>query len=144
MASVIVRALRGHVAAGVSLPELLDGGFTGRLSKKLLAIVDEAKEGSGNLRYQRAEKMKRLITEAHRYINPKYGVDSVEKNCCRWLMFSNHRDAIPFDNKDRRIVVIENPTIRRPSEHYEETFRPARRRCLHQVGTASARDAGYL
>ena len=46
LASILVRALRGFVAAGISLPELLDGGFTGRLSKKLLVIVDEAREGS--------------------------------------------------------------------------------------------------
>jgi primase-polymerase (primpol)-like protein len=52
-ASIIVRALRGHAAAGVSLPDLLDGSFTGRLSKKLLAIVDEAREGSGDRRHQR-------------------------------------------------------------------------------------------
>ena len=45
LSSVLVRVLRGHVAAGVSLPELLNGGFTGRLSQKLLAVVDEAKEG---------------------------------------------------------------------------------------------------
>jgi primase-polymerase (primpol)-like protein len=45
LSSMIVRVLRGHVAAGVALPELLDGGFTGRLSRKLLAIVDEAREG---------------------------------------------------------------------------------------------------
>lgn len=122
MASIIVRALRGHVAAGVSLPELLDGGFTGRLSRKLLAIVDEAREGSGERRYQRAERLKSLITEAHRHVNHKYGLQSVEKNCCRWLMFSNHRDAIPFDNSDRRIHVIENPTVRKEPEYYERLF----------------------
>jgi hypothetical protein len=122
MASIIVRVLSGHVAVGVSLPELLDGGFTGRLSRKLLAIVDEAREGSGDRRYQRAERLKSLLTEEHRHVNPKYGVQSVEKNCCRWLMFSNHRDAIPFDNSDRRVEVIENPTVRKTTEYYERLY----------------------
>ena len=122
LASMIVRVLRGHVAAGVSLPELLDGGFTGRLSRKLLAIVDEAREGSGDKRFQRAERLKSLVTEEHRHINIKYGTQSIEKNCCRWLMFSNHPDAIPFDNSDRRIVVIENPTERQPPQYYERLF----------------------
>ena len=63
LASILVRALRGFVAAGVSLPELLDGGFTGRLSMKLLVIVDEAREGSGERRYQRAT---RLTSTGHR------------------------------------------------------------------------------
>jgi hypothetical protein len=122
MASVIVRSLRGHVAAGVSLPELLDGGFTGRLSRKLLAIVDEAREGSGEKRYARAERIKSLITEEYRQINPKYGFQTIEKNCCRWLMFSNHRDAIPFDNNDRRIIYIENPTEQKSAVYYEKLY----------------------
>jgi Family of unknown function (DUF5906) len=122
LASMIVRTLRGHVAAGVSLPELLDGTFTGRLSEKLLAIVDEAKEGSGERRYQRGQTLKRLITEEHRHINRKYGLQSVEKNCCRWLMLSNHLDAIPFDNTDRRVIVIANPTKRKESAYYERMF----------------------
>jgi hypothetical protein len=122
LGSILTRAFRGHVAAGISLPELLDGGFNGRLSKKLLAIVDEAREGSSPSRFQRAERLKSLVTETHRLINPKYGHQSVEKNCCRWLMFSNHYDAIPFDNSDRRAIVIENPTVRKPSRYYQRLF----------------------
>jgi hypothetical protein len=122
LASILVRALRGFVAAGISLPELLDGGFTGRLSKKLLAIVDEAREGSGERRYQRATRLTSLLNEEHRHINPKYGHQSVEKNCCRWLMFSNHDDAIPFDNTDRRVVVIANPTVRKEGAYYERLY----------------------
>ena len=122
LASIITRVLRGHVAAGVSLPELLDGSFTGRLSRKLLSIVDEAREGGGDKRFQRAEALKRIVTQEHREINIKYGTQSVEKNCCRWLMFSNHLDAIPFDNTDRRCIVIENPTERKPAQYYEKLF----------------------
>ncbi len=42
---------------------VFDGGSTGRLSQKLRAIVDEAREGSGEKRYVRAEKPKQLITQ---------------------------------------------------------------------------------
>jgi hypothetical protein len=120
LASIIVRVLRGYVAAGISLPELLDGGFTGRLSKKLMAIVDEAKEGSGERRYQRGERFKSIVNEEYRHINPKYGHQSVEKNCCRWLLFSNHHDAIPFDNSDRRVNVVANPKERKKDAAYYE------------------------
>jgi hypothetical protein len=120
LASILVRALRGFVAAGISLPELLDGhGFTGRLSKKLLAIVDEAREGGGERRYQRANRLSQITTEEHRKINPKYGHESIEKNCCRWLKFSNHEDAVPFDEADRREIVIFNPTVRKEDAYYE-------------------------
>jgi hypothetical protein len=43
----------------------------------------------------------------------------VEKNCSRFLMFSNHEDALPFDNSDRRVIVIENPTFRQSQEYYK-------------------------
>ena len=122
LASILVRALRGHVAAGMSLPELLEGGFTGRLSQKLLSIIDEAKEGNSEGRYKRAERLKSLITEEHRKINPKYGVETIEKNCCRWLMFSNYLDAVPFDDKDRRIEVIPNPTEPKSADYYKEMY----------------------
>jgi hypothetical protein len=122
LASILVRALRGFVAAGISLPELLDGGFTGRLSKKLFTIVDEAREGSGERRYQRATRLTSLLNEEHRHVNPKYGHQSVEKNCGRWLMFSNYQNAIPFDNADRRIIVIANPTERKSDAYYARLY----------------------
>ncbi len=33
-------------------------------------------------------------------------------------MFSNHADALPFDNSDRRIIVIENPSECAPADWY--------------------------
>jgi hypothetical protein len=122
LASILVRALRGFVAAGVSLPELLDKGYTGRLSQKLLVIIDEAREGRGERRYERAERFKQLQTEEHRHVNHKYGFQIVEKNCGRWLGFSNHWDAIPFDNTDRRDIVVANPTVRKPDAYYERLY----------------------
>jgi primase-polymerase (primpol)-like protein len=123
LASILVRALRGFVAAGMSLPELLDGqGFNGRVSKKVLIIIDEAREGGGERRYQRGTTLTRMQTEEHRHIKPKYGHESVEKNCARWLSLSNYEDAIPFDPADRRVIVILNPTVRQPDAYYERLY----------------------
>ena len=143
LASILVRALRGFVAAGVSLPELLDSGFTGRLSQKLLVIVDEAREGSGERRYERASGSNNSQTEEHRHVNHKYGHQSVEKNCGRWLMFSNHDDAIPFDNADRRVIVIANPTIRKEDAYYERLYGLLNDKRLHRIGAALAGDQGH-
>ncbi len=122
LASVMTRVLRGYVAAGISLGPILDGKFNGRLSQKLLAFVDEVREGTSEKRYARAEALKRIVTEQYRHIDPKYGLQTVEKNCCRWLMFSNHFDALPFDNNDRRIIVIRNPTERKSPGYYEHLY----------------------
>ena len=117
LASILTRCLRGYVAANMSVDALF-GGFNGRISQKLLATVDEVREGNSSNRYTKAEALKSKITEETRALNPKYGAQSVEKNCCRWLMFSNHMDALPFDNNDRRIIVIENPSLRAGPEWY--------------------------
>lgn len=122
LGGVFARVLRGYCAAGVPLGPVLDGKFNGRLSQKLLAIVDEAREGLSGNRYERGEALKRLLAEEHRDINPKYGHARVEYNCCRWLMFSNHEDALPLDPNDRRVIVIENPTTCRPAEYYSRLY----------------------
>ncbi|TPK17740.1 DUF5906 domain-containing protein [Mesorhizobium sp. B2-5-7] len=110
LASMLVQALRGYVAANADVGMLLNKAFNGRLSQKLLATVDEIREGNNSQRYQQQENFKSAVVEEHRHINPKFGRQRIEKNCCRWLLFSNHLDALPFDNSDRRVVVIENPT----------------------------------
>lgn len=123
MGGVLCRVLRGYVAAGVDLGKILDGKFNGRLSEKLLAIVDEVREGGNrNEQVVRAEKLKSTITEEHRHIDHKFGVQCVEQNCARWLMFSQHLDALPFENNDRRVVVVNNPTERQSGEYYERLY----------------------
>jgi len=117
LGGILARTLRGYVAINMD-PAALFGGFNGRVSQKLLATVDEIREGNSAQRYEKAESLKSKITEETRAINPKYGLQSVESNCCRWLMFSNHLDALPFDNNDRRIIVIENPSMRAQPEWY--------------------------
>lgn len=122
LASVLARVLAGHVAVGIEPSELLDSPFNGRLSRKLLVILDEIREGSGGQRYQRAIKLTGMITAENRRINPKFGFQSIEKNCARWLMFSNYYDAVPFDNKDRRIEFIANPTVRKEPVYYSHLY----------------------
>ena len=118
LASVLVRVLRGYVASGVDIGKVLDGSFNGRLARKLLAVVDETREGMSEKRYARGEALKSIITAEFREINPKYGVQTVEYNCLRWLMFSNHWDALPINNNDRRVITIQNPTERASEEYY--------------------------
>jgi hypothetical protein len=118
LASMLVRALRGYVAANADVGMLLNKNYNGRLSQKLLATVDEIREGSSH-RYQQQENFKSAVVEEERHINPKFGRQYVEKNCCRWLLFSNHLDALPFDNSDRRVIVIEGPTTPREPAWFE-------------------------
>lgn len=74
-------------------------------------------------RWAKAESLKSALTSETRHINKKYGLQTVEKNCTRFLMCSNHHDALPFDNGDRRIIVVENPTEKRTKEYFDMLYR---------------------
>lgn len=105
VASVLSRIWRGYTAASFDLPGTLATGFNAALSSKLLAYVDELKEGGRDGTYRFSENLKSLITAERRPINEKYGRMWTEYNCCRFLLFSNHMTAIPIDDTDRRIEV---------------------------------------
>lgn len=123
LAYAMAPVFAGHTALGFDLGEALRSGFNGALSQTLLAVVDELHEGGpGGPNKPAAEKLKSMLTEATRRINPKYGRQHVEFNCARFLMFSNHEAALPLADNDRRVVVIENPNERRGADYYSRLY----------------------
>lgn len=123
LAYAMARVFAGHTALGFDLGEALRTGFNGALSQTLLAVVDELHEGGpGGSNKPAAEKLKSMLTEATRRVNPKYGRQHVEFNCTRFLMFSNHEAALPLADNDRRVVVIENPGMRRSGDYYARLY----------------------
>lgn len=123
LAYALARVFAGHTALGFDLGETLRSGFNGALSRTLLAVVDELREGGPTATTRpQAEKLKSLLTEATRRINPKYGRQHVEFNAARFLMFSNHEAALPLTDNDRRVIVIENPSERRPADYYRQLY----------------------
>jgi len=46
----------------------------------------------------------------------------VEFNSCRWLMFSNHLNAVPLDESDRRFEVVITKNKPRDEEYYSELY----------------------
>lgn len=118
LASVLSRVWSGSVAASFDLVGMLKSGFNGSLSRKVLAIVDEIREGGRDSQWEHSEKLKSLITEETRAVNPKFGRQTVEFNSCRWLMFSNHLSAIPLERGDRRIEVVHLDAPPRSAGYY--------------------------
>lgn len=110
LAALLAHVWAGHVAMDFDLKSSLASGFNGQLSRKLLAVVDEINEGGAGERWQHSEKLKSMVTASHRFINVKYGLQHTEKNCCRWLLFSNYETALPLTADDRRWNVIRNPS----------------------------------
>ncbi len=122
IASVVARLWPGYAAINFDLGGMLHSGFNGRLSSKLIAVVDEIREGGTNAKWENAETMKRTMTEEHRTINPKYGRQRVEFNACRWLIFSNHIGALTLDDNDRRFNVVRNEAQAKGASYYSRLY----------------------
>lgn len=118
LAALLAHVWSGNVAMDFDLKSSLSSGFNGQLSRKLLAVVDEINEGGTGERWQHSEKLKSMVTASHRFINVKYGLQHTEKNCCRWLLFSNYETALPLTVDDRRWNVIRNPSEPHSGEGY--------------------------
>ena len=121
VAGVLARVLAGNVAASFDLVGMLNSGFNGRLSQCLLAIVDEICEG-GTSEWRHSNAIRQIVTADRRHINPKYGRQHVEYNCCRWLLLSNHTGALPLDDKDRRFFVVASDGEPRDLNYYKKLY----------------------
>lgn len=121
LASVLTRVWAGSVAASFDLSQTLKDGFNGRLSRKVLAIVDELREGDENP-WKTASKIRSLLTEEVRTINPKYGRKYTEYNDCRWLMLSNYVSAMPMEDGERRIETVICDAQPQPPEYYQRLY----------------------
>ena len=113
---------RGNVAASFDLVGALRSGFNGELSSKLLAIVDEIREGARADAWEHSETLKKLITEERRTVNFKYGAQTVEFNSCRFLLFSNSPAAIPLGSSDRRFEVSIFEGDPKPEAYYARLY----------------------
>jgi len=122
MACVLARVCAGITALDVDLPGLLNGGFNGQLRRKVFAVVNEINEGAGADTHRHANRLRTLLTDETRRINPKYGRQYDEWNAIRWLLLSNHETALPLDRFDRRIYAIRNPDRPRPTDYYAKLY----------------------
>lgn len=122
MAGVLTRIWKGRTAASFNLTSTLTTGFNAQLSNKLLAIVDEVREGGRDDAWAHGEALKTLVTQETRLINEKYGRQWTEYNCCRLLLFSNHWNALPLDDTDRRFEVAAWSGIKRPPSYYRKLY----------------------
>ena len=122
IARLLSRVFSGYAAMSLALERVLDSGFNDELASKVLAVVDEIRIG-GKDQWRHSETLKQMITAQVRHINVKYGRKSVEANACRFLVFSNHRNALPIDDNDRRIEVVISDARPKDAAHYSKLYR---------------------
>lgn len=122
ISGVLERIWPGRVAAAFDLSGTLNTSYNGRLAGRNLAIVDEIDEGNSGKAYQHLQKLKQLVTETTRHINPKYGRQYEEFNSCRWLVFSNSQAALPLEDQDRRIWVVSSKDSPKTEGYYRVLY----------------------
>ncbi|MBB3176253.1 hypothetical protein FHW64_000636 [Variovorax sp. Sphag1AA] len=122
LASVLARVWRGYVAPNVDLPALLESQFNGALAGRVLAMVDEVQEGGGENQFRHANRLKSIVNAEERGINPKFGRQFKEHNSCRWLVFSNHDNALPLNDTDRRWRVLRHDAPPRSPGAYTRLY----------------------
>lgn len=122
LASLLARLWRGQVAPNVDLPALMDSQFNGQLAGRIIAIVDEVQEGAGENPHRNANRLKSIINAEFREINPKFGRQYREHNSCRWLVFSNHLNALPLNDTDRRFRVACHSAPPRTAADYSTLY----------------------
>lgn len=85
--------------------ELVSSGstFNAWMRNKLMIMVDEIKVDE---RRELVEVLKPMISEKQVEIQAKGQDQDMEDNLSNWFFFSNHKDAIPIDQNDRRYAIF--------------------------------------
>jgi hypothetical protein len=105
MVDIMKHALGDMYVYQPKAPELVASGskFNAWMRGKLMIIVDEIRIDE---RRDLVEVLKPMITDKRVEVQAK-GVDQdMEDNPANWIFFSNHKDAIPVGDNDRRYAVF--------------------------------------
>lgn len=135
LARFVKAALPAYVQEALPLRRLLDGNFNSEVESAVIGIVDEIREG-GNEYWKHAEALKSFLSEKTRVINKKYRAPYEVQNYLGVMMFSNHIDALPIDNADRRIYVARCTQQARDGAYFDYIYdalkEPATIRALYE------------
>ncbi len=100
----VMQAVLGRQASVVSTTAI-DSTFTGWAEGSLLVCIEEIRI-SGTNKYAILDKMKPLITNSTIAVVHKGKDEKHIPNFTSYMMFTNHADAIPVGENDRRYCVI--------------------------------------
>lgn len=118
IARLLKSILVEYVVEALPLKRILDGSFNSELDRALIGVVDEIREGGSDY-WKHAEEMKSFLSEKTRVINKKYRAPYEIQNYLGVMMFSNHIDALPIDQYDRRFYVAMCTTAPKDSDYFD-------------------------
>ncbi len=96
------------------------GQYQNVLIKTLLATIHETKVKDKS--WVIDDQIRDLLTEQHLQLNAKYGSFDVQRVYTRFLMFSNHDDAVRIPPEDRRVWVMRVEANPRDEDYYKRIY----------------------
>lgn len=88
--------------------------FNGSWAKATSLVVVEERDGDSKMKRAHADQFKAMLTEDTLVVNEKFQPRYSIANRIMFVLTSNHPDAYHIDSVDRRYLVIETPTVRKP------------------------------
>ena len=115
----MMKGLLGHNAGEVA-GTTVSQRFTGWAANKLFIGIEEIRVPSES-KYAVMDKLKPFISNSEVNIEQKGQDDRVVPNFASYMLLTNHDDALPLDDDDRRYCVIETQPRTKadiPEQHY--------------------------
>lgn len=108
----LLRACLGPQNVGTVSPSQITSQFNGWAQGVLVNLLEEVRI-RGHNRYDGLNAVKPLITDNYIQINEKGVKAYTTYNCTNYLCFTNHKDALPLGETDRRwwVIFIKYQTI---------------------------------
>lgn len=102
--SVLMQTLMGKLVGNID-PQAIAGRFTGWAHGYLVAVVEEIRINGTN-KYEVVDRMKPFISNDTVQIEEKGRDHRTVPNFTSYFMLTNHKDAIPLKDGDRRFCVM--------------------------------------
>jgi len=96
------------------------GQYQNALVKTLLTTIHETKVKEKSWTVD--DQVRDLLTEQHLQLNTKYGSFDVQRVFTRFLLYSNHVDAVRIPPEDRRIWVLRVETDPSDEKYYKRIY----------------------
>ena len=96
------------------------GQYQNALVKTILTTIHETKVKEKSWTVD--DQVRDLLTEQHLHLNTKYGSFDVQRVYARFLLYSNHVDAVRIPPEDRRVWVLQVDAEPREESYYKRIY----------------------
>lgn len=101
----LLKRVLGRQNVGIVLPEQVVSSFNGWATNVCVNVLEELKI-AGHNRHEAANALKNPVSDPDIQINEKGVKTFTTANTANYICFTNHRDALPLEDSDRRWWVI--------------------------------------